>query len=51
MEGWLRQSGSRALVVRRRDAEDLVLTTASRAAQAREGFIGNVPDFHRFDAA
>jgi hypothetical protein len=36
VEGWLRQSGSRALVVRRRDAEDLVLTTASRAAQARE---------------
>lgn len=36
VEGWLRQSESRALVVRRRDAEDLVLTTASRAAQARE---------------
>jgi hypothetical protein len=36
VEGWLRESGSRALVVRRRDAEDLVMTTASRAAQARE---------------
>jgi hypothetical protein len=36
LEGWLRDSASRVLVVRRRDAEDLVLTTASRAAQARE---------------
>jgi hypothetical protein len=36
VESWLRGSTHRALVVRRRDAEDLVLTTASRAAQARE---------------
>ncbi len=36
VETWLRKSASRALVVRRRDSEDLVLTTASRAAQARE---------------
>jgi hypothetical protein len=36
VEGWLRESANRALLVRRRDAEDLVLTTASRAAQARE---------------
>jgi hypothetical protein len=36
IEEWLRKSASRMLVVRRRDAEDLVLTTASRAAQARE---------------
>lgn len=36
VEAWLRHSSARALVVRRRDAEDLVLTTASRAAQARE---------------
>jgi NAD(P)-dependent dehydrogenase (short-subunit alcohol dehydrogenase family) len=36
VEDWLRDSAHRALVVRRRDAEDLVLTTASRAAQARE---------------
>ncbi len=36
VEAWLRKSASRVLVVRRRDAEDLVLTTASRAAQARE---------------
>ena len=36
VEGWLRDSANRVLVVRRRDAEDLVLTTASRAAQARE---------------
>lgn len=36
IEAWLHASTSRALVVRRRDAEDLVLTTASRAQQARE---------------
>ncbi|KLO31505.1 hypothetical protein ABW16_01260 [Mycolicibacter heraklionensis] len=36
VEAWLRRSANRVLVVRRRDAEDLVLTTASRAAQARE---------------
>lgn len=36
VEAWLHKSTSRVLVVRRRDAEDLVLTTASRAAQARE---------------
>lgn len=36
VEAWLRKSANRALVVRRRDAEDLVLTTASRARQARE---------------
>jgi hypothetical protein len=36
VEGWLRDPANRFLVVRRRDAEDLVLTTASRAAQARE---------------
>ena len=36
VEAWLRESANRVLVVRRRDAEDLVLTTASRAAQARE---------------
>ncbi|MCV7382740.1 hypothetical protein [Mycolicibacter longobardus] len=36
VESWLRESANRVLVVRRRDAEDLVLTTASRAAQARE---------------
>lgn len=36
VEGWLRKSTNRFLIVRRRDAEDLVLTTASRAAQARE---------------
>lgn len=36
VEAWLRKSNSRVLVVRRRDAEDLVLTTASRAEQARE---------------
>jgi len=36
VEAWLQKSASRALVVRRRDAEDLVLTTASRAQQARE---------------
>lgn len=36
VETWLRKSTNRVLVVRRRDAEDLVLTTASRAAQARE---------------
>jgi hypothetical protein len=36
VESWLRRSTGRALLVRRRDAEDLVLTTASRAEQARE---------------
>lgn len=36
VERWLRTSASRVLVVRRRDAEDLVLTTATRAAQAHE---------------
>ena len=36
VETWLRTSADRVLLVRRRDAEDLVLTTASRAAQARE---------------
>lgn len=36
VEAWLHRSADRVLVVRRRDAEDLVLTTASRAAQARE---------------
>ncbi|WP_024445144.1 hypothetical protein [Mycolicibacterium iranicum] len=36
VEAWLQKSVNRALVVRRRDAEDLVLTTASRARQARE---------------
>lgn len=36
VESWLRESTNRVLVVRRRDAEDLVLTTASRAEQARE---------------
>lgn len=36
IEGWLRRSQSRVLRVQRRDAEDLVLTTATRAAQARE---------------
>ncbi len=36
VEAWLHKSTNRFLVVRRRDAEDLVLTTASRAAQARE---------------
>ncbi len=36
VEGWLRRSQSRVLRVQRRDAEDLVLTTATRAAQARE---------------
>ena len=30
VEAWLRTSANRVLVVRRRDAEDLVLTTASR---------------------
>ena len=34
VESWLRTSANRVLLVRRRDAEDLVLTTASRAAQA-----------------
>lgn len=36
VEGWLRRSQSRVLRVQRRDAEDLVLTTATRAAQTRE---------------
>lgn len=36
VQRWLRESANRVLVVRRRDAEDLVLTTASRAAQARQ---------------
>lgn len=36
VESWLQTSASRQLVVRRRDAEDLVLTTATRAEQARE---------------
>ncbi len=36
VEAWLHGSANRVLVVRRRDAEDLELTTASRAAQARE---------------
>lgn len=36
VEDWLRRSQSRVLRVQRRDAEDLVLTTATRAAQARE---------------
>lgn len=36
VERWLRSSAGRPLQVRRRDAEDLVLTTASRAAQERE---------------
>jgi hypothetical protein len=36
VERWLRRSAGRSLLVRRRDAEDLVLTTVSRAEQARE---------------
>src|SRR5262249_14074287 len=36
VERWLCRSPGRSLLVRRRDAEDLVLTTASRAQQARE---------------
>ncbi|WP_308197388.1 hypothetical protein [Candidatus Mycolicibacterium alkanivorans] len=36
VEGWLRRSQSRVLRVQRRDAEDLVLTTVTRAAQAQE---------------
>jgi hypothetical protein len=36
VESWLRRSAGRSLLVRRRDAEDLVLTTASRAEQARQ---------------
>jgi hypothetical protein len=36
VEAWLRHSTKRSLLVRRRDAEDLILTTASRAEQARE---------------
>lgn len=36
VQRWLGESANRVLVVRRRDAEDLVLTTASRAAQARQ---------------
>jgi hypothetical protein len=36
VERWLQRSQSRVLRIQRRDAEDLVLTTATRAAQARE---------------
>jgi hypothetical protein len=36
VDRWLRRSTSRFLLVRRRDAENLVLTTVSRAEQARE---------------
>jgi hypothetical protein len=36
VENWLRRAAGRSLLVRRRDAEDLVLTTASRAQQVRE---------------
>lgn len=36
VESWLRRATGRSLLVRRRDAEDLVLTTASRAQQLRE---------------
>ncbi|MBS4729519.1 hypothetical protein MSM1_14595 [Mycobacterium sp. SM1] len=36
VDRWLRRSTDRFLLVRRRDAEDLVLTTVSRAEQARE---------------
>jgi hypothetical protein len=36
VESWLRRATGRSLLVRRRDAEDLVLTTASRAEQVRE---------------
>ncbi len=36
VDRWLRRSTDRFLLVRRRDAEDLVLTTISRAEQARE---------------
>lgn len=36
IEAWLGESASRALVVRRRDAEDLVLTTAARAQEEQE---------------
>jgi hypothetical protein len=36
VESWLRHSTGRSLLVRRRDAEDLVLTTVSRAEQARQ---------------
>lgn len=36
VESWLSRSTGRSLLVRRRDAEDLVLTTATRAEQARE---------------
>lgn len=36
VESWLRRSTGRSLLVRRRDAEDLVLTTVSRAEQVRE---------------
>jgi hypothetical protein len=36
VERWLSRATGRSLLVRRRDAEDLVLTTASRAQQVRE---------------
>jgi hypothetical protein len=36
VDRWLRRSTSQFLLVRRRDAENLVLTTVSRAEQARE---------------
>ncbi len=36
VDAWLRHPAARFLLVRRRDAEDLVLTTATRAEQARE---------------
>ena len=36
VERWLQRSRGRSLLVRRRDAEDLVLTTVSRAEQERE---------------
>ena len=36
VESWLRRATGRSLLVRRRDAEDLVLTTVSRAAQVRQ---------------
>lgn len=45
IEDWLRRSTSRVLLVRRRDAEDLVLTTASRAAQEREASSATVRMF------
>lgn len=36
VESWLRRATGRSLLVRRRDAEDLVLTTVSRAEQVRQ---------------